>query len=168
MVWHFLSYRACWQRSYYILFSTTKVKCTETHQQKDQPEDVGGTFTRSSTSRPEKSRSCNVFFLCDKTDNRKLCNASTLPLDTRVRQCAVLLNDEKLLAKLSSGDLIAYEAVYHWACVSKLYRYAVYALHEEREEGEAPHRLEGIASAGRIRSESKSHFRRACVRLKSS
>ena len=41
---------------------------------------------------------------------------STLGLDDRVRECASLLNDEKLIAKLSGGDVIALEAKYHTQC----------------------------------------------------
>lgn len=33
-----------------------------------------------------------------------------MELDARVRECTTLLNDEKLLAKLGGGDLIALEA----------------------------------------------------------
>lgn len=66
---------------------------------------------------------------------------STLPLDTRVRQCAAALNDQKLLAKLSSCDLIAQEAVYHSQCLSMLYRNAAYVQREERNDDEMPHRL---------------------------
>ena len=45
--------------------------------------------------------------------------ASTLGLDKKVRECAILLNDSKLIAKLSTGDLIAVEAKYHAACLEK-------------------------------------------------
>ena len=53
---------------------------------------------------------------------------STLGLYARLRQSAALLNDEKLLAKLSSGYLIALQGVYHIRCLSSvLYRNAAYA-----------------------------------------
>ena len=72
---------------------------------------------------------------------------STLGLDNRVRECASLLNDEKLIAKLSGGDLIALEAKHHTQCLSMLYRKAQYA-NEEGEESEQPRlRLDGIALA---------------------
>jgi len=50
-----------------------------------------------------------------------LTQASTLGLDANVPECAVNLNDTKLLAKLSSGDLIALEAKYHKKCLASLY-----------------------------------------------
>ncbi|CAH3115237.1 unnamed protein product, partial [Porites lobata] len=46
--------------------------------------------------------------------------ASTLELDKQVRDCTILLNDSKLITKLSTGDLIAIEAKYHAACLVKL------------------------------------------------
>ena len=60
-------------------------------------------------------------FFCEKNDfasNLRL--ASTLELDKQVRDCTILLNDTKLITKLSTGDLIAIEAKYHAACLVKL------------------------------------------------
>ena len=44
-----------------------------------------------------------------------------MDLDTRVRQCAVILQDQRLLAGLSGGDLIAIGAEYHSQCLVSLY-----------------------------------------------
>lgn len=70
-----------------------------------------------------------------------------MELDARVRECATLLNDEKLLAKLNGGDLIALEARYHGTCLTMLYRRAEYPRRENIPEEEKPQRLEGIAMA---------------------
>ena len=43
-------------------------------------------------------------------------------MDARVRECAQTLQDEKLLAKLSAGDLVAQEAKYHAVCLASLYQ----------------------------------------------
>ena len=51
-------------------------------------------------------------------------HASTFGLDARVRQCALQLQDQNLLAKLSAGDLIAMEAKYHSQCLVSLYNRA--------------------------------------------
>ncbi len=45
-------------------------------------------------------------------------------LDARVRECALQLQDQNLLAKLSTGDLIALEAKYHVQCLVSLYNKA--------------------------------------------
>ena len=39
--------------------------------------------------------------------------AATFQIDKRVRACAVQLEDTELLAKLSTGDMVALEAKYH-------------------------------------------------------
>ena len=45
--------------------------------------------------------------------------ASTFGLDARVRQCALQLQDQRLLTKHSAGDTIALEAKYHSQCVQQ-------------------------------------------------
>ncbi len=42
-------------------------------------------------------------------------------MDRRVRDAATRLYDEKLIAKLSEGDLVATEARYHKSCLIALY-----------------------------------------------
>ncbi len=62
-------------------------------------------------------------FFCGKPAkaSESLHHASTFGLDGRVRQCALQLQDQSLLAKLSVGDLIALEAKYHVQCLVSLY-----------------------------------------------
>eukprot|EP00112_Aurelia_sp_Birch-Aquarium-sp1_P020487 Seg5293.4 transcript_id=Seg5293.4/GoldUCD/mRNA.D3Y31 product="hypothetical protein" protein_id=Seg5293.4/GoldUCD/D3Y31 len=61
-------------------------------------------------------------FFCEKEDTHaNLTQAQTFCLDKRVRDAATQLQDEKILAKLSAGDMIAVEAVYHKACLVTLY-----------------------------------------------
>jgi hypothetical protein len=59
----------------------------------------------------------------------------------------LLLNDEKLLAKLGGGDLFALEARYHAKCLAMLYRNAEYAKRDNMPESEMPDRQDGIALA---------------------
>ena len=60
---------------------------------------------------------------CSEVGNRKeLRRAATLGLDRKVRECARLVGDKDLLAKLAAGDMVAIDAVYHRACLTKLYR----------------------------------------------
>ena len=55
-------------------------------------------------------------FFCDEADDEKnLRKASTMEFDRRIRATATTLRDEKLLAKLSQGDMVAIEARYHKA-----------------------------------------------------
>ena len=76
----------------------------------------------SSSRRPLDPLGTPCIF-CDEIGNRKeLRRASTLGLDKRVNECAQRLGDKKLMAKLSAGDLIAINAVYHLSCLVQLYR----------------------------------------------
>ena len=62
----------------------------------------------------------NVSFVIEgSTEN--LTKAQTFELDRKVRDAAKQLSDEKPLAKLSEGDMIAVEARYHKSCLSALY-----------------------------------------------
>ena len=55
---------------------------------------------------------------------QELRKASTLGLDKRVRDRAQMLGDKRLLRKISSGDMVAIDAVYHRACLTRFYRQA--------------------------------------------
>ena len=70
--------------------------------------------------------STETCFFCSKPApaGRSLSKASTFGVDVKVRQCAIKLKDEQLLAKLSSGDLIAQDAQYHVQCLASLYNRA--------------------------------------------
>ena len=47
--------------------------------------------------------------------------AETCDIDWRVRKGTLLLNDEKLITKLSEGDMDAIEAKYHANCLCNFY-----------------------------------------------
>lgn len=54
----------------------------------------------------------------EKDTLHKVC---TLMLDQRVRKYAKQMQDERLLRKLSVGDMIARGALYHSRCLTTLY-----------------------------------------------
>ena len=58
------------------------------------------------------------------SESKELCRASTFGEDFHVRQCAMKLNDEDLLVKLSAGDLIAKDTQYHLQCLVFIYNKA--------------------------------------------
>ena len=72
---------------------------------------------------PTPELKCFLCHLPAKSDN-PLYLVQSLRLDQRVRRCANILKDIFLFAKLQSGDLIAQDAVYHRACLNKLYKTA--------------------------------------------
>ena len=78
--------------------------------------------TRSICGRYNPQSQC---FFCEEADSlENLHAASTKEVDKKVRECAGLLNDGKLIAKLSGGDLIAIDAKYHSKCLAGLYNRA--------------------------------------------
>ena len=57
----------------------------------------------------------------------------------------MLLQDEKLLAKLGAGHLVALEAKYHAPCLASLYKRAERVKEEGEEDETSPRLPEGIA-----------------------
>jgi hypothetical protein len=78
-------------------------------------------FTRSTIAAASGSNAC--CFFSDQSDGT-LHNVTTFEFDARVRSFAYLLQDSKLIAKLSSGDMIATEAKYHNSCLLILFNRA--------------------------------------------
>ena len=78
---------------------------------------------RESTCRYIPIQDCKCFF-CDEvgTETVPLHEAMTRIITQRVKQCAVKLQDQKLIVQLCPGDLVAQEAKYHSHCLVKLYR----------------------------------------------
>ena len=61
-------------------------------------------------------------FLCKKQEPKsKLRKAMAMELDQRLNECARNLNDGKLLARLTGGDILAHELKYHRSCLTALY-----------------------------------------------
>ena len=62
----------------------------------------------------------SIFIFCEESDGY-LRIARTFDIDQRVREGALLLSDEKLMAKLSESDIHAIEAKYHANCSCNFY-----------------------------------------------
>ena len=69
--------------------------------------------TRPSASKDAAENDDLLCFFCGKGKPQNLRRASTFKLDKKVRECAMTLQDFDLLAKLSEGDMIAQDAMYH-------------------------------------------------------
>lgn len=145
--------KARWHKSCYSLFNSTKLRRAQ-KRQADEGSDKRAKLTPANATAftKDSSRSC---FLCECPE-LPLHRVSTLGLDARVRECATLLDDETLLAKLSGGDLVALEASYYTNSLITLYRNGDYAKRDMIPENEMPHRLEGIA---RSRAREATNFR---------
>ena len=123
----FQHHKAKWHDTCRLKFNKTKLQRAE--KRKASPEDslssdVRKKFTRR--SREEVPPGVHRCFFCDGDADagESLHKASTLELDARVRKCALELQDKPLLAKLSSGDMVAQDAEYHIKCLVALYNRA--------------------------------------------
>ena len=117
---------ARWHKSCQSKFNNTKLqraekrKCT---QDCDSDATTSKKYTRQVAH--HEVPASDVCFLCeDASMSEPIREASTFRLDSRVRRCALELQDERLLAKLSAGDMVAQDAKYHPRCLVSLYNKA--------------------------------------------
>ena len=123
----FQQHKVKWHDSCGLKFNKTKLQRAE--KRKAAPDDSSSSksprkYTRRSLEKlPNPIHQC---FFCGKQAEGEdsLHRASTLELDARVRHCALQLQDKPLLAKLSSGDMVAQDAEYHVKCLVSLYNRA--------------------------------------------
>eukprot|EP00745_Piridium_sociabile_P031810 TRINITY_DN5291_c1_g1_i4.p1 TRINITY_DN5291_c1_g1~~TRINITY_DN5291_c1_g1_i4.p1 ORF type:complete len:196 (+),score=34.11 TRINITY_DN5291_c1_g1_i4:83-670(+) len=105
--------KACFHLSCRLKYNSTELKrkAEAATTASDESRQGRKFLRRDSDANTETDHVC---FLCDKEgEEQDLRNASTLKLDEKIRKCALLLQDNKLLAKLSAGDIIAQELKYH-------------------------------------------------------
>lgn len=122
-----MHHKAKWHKSCRNKFNNLKLQraAKRKHQDTDPENGQATKVTRkslgiTSTATSKLDKKC---FFCSETSGT-LHEASTFNMDMKVRECALLLQDSKLLAKLSGGDLISQEAVYHNKCLVSLYNKA--------------------------------------------
>ena len=108
--------KARWHKSCRLKFATSKlIKIKERRAKKRES-------TTSNDQRRSKRQS-NSFpgeehcIFCSQTSG-KLHQCATMELDCDLRKIAKDLQDTAMIAKLSSGDLVAIEAKYHFNCLS--------------------------------------------------
>ena len=121
---------ACWHKSCRDQYNKTKLQRAKKRKCSEVGEDNNAKNWKKTTrlslgNMPGMSTKEDLCFFCEeKASTEVLRSASTFGLDSRVRSAALLLEDEKLLTKLNSGDLIAVEAKYHKKCLTSLYNHA--------------------------------------------
>ena len=62
-----------------------------------------------------------ICFFCEE-EGENLHRVMTFNSDAKVHQCAEIVKDTSLLAKLAGSDMIALESKYHSNCLTNLYR----------------------------------------------
>ncbi len=137
---------AKWHEGCYNKFNNLKLKRAEKRKAQFQNDSVNGTkITRNNSGAAANASFQDKCFFCGVASG-DLHQASTFNVDSRVRKCAIDLEDTLLLAKLSAGDMISQEAVYHDRCPVSLYNRASRQTASETSST-GTKRLEGIALA---------------------
>ena len=122
-----------WHKTCRNSFSNSNLERAKKRKHDRENEEENSNLATESASSPIKARRSSLLgssfsshcFFCESTDiPANLHSASTLELDRRVRECASLVNDNKLIGKLASGDMVAIEAKYHAKCLVGLYNQA--------------------------------------------
>ena len=78
-------------------------------------------------------------FICSERGERRWggCHrAATIGIHEKVWSCAQVLQDHVLLAKLSAGDMVVIDAVYHLRCLNRLYKKAASHLNLQKGHGQ--------------------------------
>lgn len=103
---------AKWHKTCNNKFNNLKAELAEKRKNLERPYcHLPPNFARNSSgTRTSNVRSCCSF--CDEASGT-LHQALTFNMEGRVCKCAIQLQDRALFAKLSAGDLISQEAVYH-------------------------------------------------------
>lgn len=110
-----------------LKFNNTKLqRAQKRHQPRDdnRSDQPSPKFTRQRpiTTAEEQPHCLDECFICEKPSSRsELHETMTMKINTRLHQCATNLQDKKLLAKLSAGDVVAQELKYHGGCLKALY-----------------------------------------------
>ncbi|CAE1328153.1 unnamed protein product [Acanthosepion pharaonis] len=111
---------AKYHQSCRLLFNNTKLERAQ--QRRAVPSTPGAT----DEPRRKRRKSADIpkveCFFCEEEDIiSNLQEGMTERLNEHLNQCTRTLNDGKLLAKLSGGDVVALEVKYHLRCLQKLY-----------------------------------------------
>lgn len=115
--WHKACYNSCNEGK---VIRAKKRKASE-HCGEFEPSPIKSKL-RKFSRREQVDEDKNICFFCDKEiSEHDLHKAATKDLDTKVRNMATEMRDTKLIAKLSSGDLTALDAVYHKNCLTALH-----------------------------------------------
>ena len=114
------SNKAVWHKRCMNKFDKQKLQRAQKRKAKEDTEYISSPVKtrRSDVGSMERTSSC--FFCDDDNSNEPLHNVQTDKLDHRIREYAHILQDRKLLGKLSEGDMHALDARYHLSCMTSL------------------------------------------------
>lgn len=105
-----LSNEAKWHKTCLLKFSSMRLERVSKRTMEDADTPCS---SKKYTGQAGTSKINELCFFCDEnTTSDTLHDASTFDLDSRARQCALKLQDERIIAKLSQSDMIATKAKY--------------------------------------------------------
>ena len=119
-----LKHKAKWHKSCHSKFNTTKLQRAEKRKASMDDSDMECPIAKKyiRTKDHHELNTKDICFFCETSSTSEpLHEVSTFQVDSRVRKCALVLQDERLLAKLSAGDMVAQDAKYHRRCLTSLY-----------------------------------------------
>ena len=150
-----IKHEASWHKSCKDNINSTKLKRAEKRKICEEPSPHSPRKTRRTSS--FGSSYCGikeeeVCFFCDQVAGSSgLQRVSTFELDRKVRESAMRLKRNDLLAKLLSGDMIAIEAKYHAKCLVSLYNdVRSLEIKSKSEEEKSMSSLHGISFASLV------------------
>ena len=118
-----LKNKAAWHKSCRDKVNSTILKRAQKRSSQEDTTSDSSVKTRRTSLGDETAGEIEskCFFCNDVGGTAGLHQASTLEIDQSVRECAIKLKDNELLAKLSDGDVVAIEAKHHVKCLVALY-----------------------------------------------
>ena len=115
----------------------------------DEEEEVAACKRTRSLSRPSSTETKHqeCFFCGEAPGTAGLHEAATFQLDSRVRSCALILDDIDFLTKLNAGDMVAQETKYYRNCLPNLYNRARKIREMAGKGADDEHIIAGLAFA---------------------
>ena len=150
-----LKHEASWHKSCKDKVNSTKLKRAEKRRNAEELLPHSPRKTRRTSlfgpSDCENNDEELCFFCNQVAGSLGLQKASTFELDRKVRESAIKLKRNDLLAKLSSGDMIAIDAKYHARCLVSLYNdLRSLEMKSKSEDEKSMSSLHGIAFASLV------------------
>ena len=139
-----LEHEAKWYKSCHTKFNSTQLSRAEKRKLSEEDCEPAVNPAKKYICRNVSHAPDICFFGKKPTTSESLHEVSTYSLETRVRKCAHDLRDERLLAILSAGDMIAQDAKYHSCCLVSLYNLAA-SVKNDSATGKTDEINQGIA-----------------------
>ena len=113
----------------------------------DAREPCKRTRLHSRSPRTEKAQEAQCFFCRQPAGTDGVHKVATFQMDSKIRDCATILEDTELLGRLSAGDMVAQDAKYHKKCLSVLHNRVRKAESEGPKHNAKEREVSGIVFA---------------------